>query len=61
MKEQIIRRIDSMIGYLQMVKEQVANGTTEQSDSLDILSLVSLLLDGTYKDIKEYFKLKEAA
>ena len=59
MKEKIINNLDSMIHYLQMVKEEVKNGTPERVDSLDLLSFVSVGLDATYKEIKEHFNIEE--
>lgn len=55
----ITDRIDSMIGYLNLVKEGVENNTPENNDSLDILSFVSVLLTSTYNDISETYHIKE--
>ena len=59
MEQKIINSLESMVNYLQMVKEEVKNGTPERIDSLDLLSLVSIGLDATYKEIKEHFNIEE--
>lgn len=59
MAQQITRDIDRMIGYLKLVKKNVASGTPERIDALDLLTFVSVGLDATYNNIKEQFKLKE--
>lgn len=59
MKEKIIKNIETMIQYLELIKQEVMNGTPEQIDSLDMLSLVSICLESTYKEIKQHFNLSE--
>lgn len=59
MTQQIIRNIDSMIGYMKIVKKNVASGTPERIDTLDLLTFVSAGLDATYNEIKEHFKMEE--
>ena len=61
MKKQIIRKIDSMIGYLKMVKKLIADGKSEQIETPDILCIVSILLAGTFDELNEYLKFKDAA
>lgn len=59
MKQEIIRDIDSLIGYLGLVKREVNNGTPERVDALGILSFVSIGLDKVTNDIKNEFNLTE--
>lgn len=59
MTQQIIRDIDSMIGYMKLVRKEVANGHPERVDALGILQFVDLSLGATYNKIKEHFKLTE--
>ena len=59
MKQKIIENIDSMIGYLQLIKEEVANGTPERVDSLDLLQFISVGLEATYNNIKQHFHIEE--
>jgi len=61
MKQQIIKEIESAIGYLNLIKEEIANDKPERIDALDQLSLVQMMLGLTYKDIKKHLKLKKAA
>lgn len=57
--EKIGKNIDTMIGYLRLIKEEVNRGTPERIDALDMLSFVNIGLDATYKEIKSHFHLKE--
>lgn len=59
MKERIIKNIGTMIGYLELIREEVEKGDPESVDSLDMLSLVSIGLEATYREIKEHFKMME--
>lgn len=59
MKQQIITNIDSMIGNLQLIRHEVANGTPERIDALDLLSFVSVGLEATYNNIKEHFNMED--
>lgn len=57
MVNQIIQNLNSMIGYLEMVRDEVEKGTPEKVDSLDVLEFVEVGLNSTYKDIKKQFHL----
>lgn len=59
MEKKIIRNIDSMIGYMKLVKKNVASGKPERTDSLDLLTFVAVCLDAIYNDIKRQYNLKE--
>jgi hypothetical protein len=59
MENQIIQNINSMIGYLEMVRDEVKKGTPEKVDSLDVLEFVGVGLSSTYKDIKQQFHLSD--
>lgn len=59
MEKQIIQNINSMIGYLEMVREEVKKGTPEKVDSLDVLAFVGVILNTAYDNIKEQFHLQD--
>jgi len=59
MKQKILSNIDSMIGYLKLIRKEVENGTPERVDALDLLSFVSVGLEATYNQIQKHFHISE--